>query len=453
MKRVGLIALREFLSAVANPGFVIGLLMMPLLIVLFLVAAPFLFGPRGTEVRGQIVVMDPTGRVIGELQRVLDPATLAARRTEEVRQALERVPGAAEAAAGSSEAIASAASPKLEIQILERSATSGVEREKAWLVETTTGDRRLAVVSIHESAVEPPPGQEFGSYDLYVAAGLGPDIEDVIHDSLHDAIVSARVRLQDLDRGRIEALMRVDRVRSVTVSKEAEHESSRGFDMLLPMVLAGLLVIGVVIGGPALLTSTIEEKSSRVIEVLLSAVSPLQLMAGKILGQLAVSLLVLGVYTGLGLTALVSFAALGLLDPRLLVYFFVFFLVTYALFAALFVAAGSAVNDLKEAQTFMGPLMLILMGPWIMAFPIVRNPDSAAAVALSFVPPVNAFVMMMRLASSTPPPTWQVLLSLAIGVAAAWGAIWFAAKVFRIGLLMHGKPPDLRTLLRWARMA
>jgi ABC-2 type transport system permease protein len=97
--------------------------------------------------------------------------------------------------------------------------------------------------------------------------------------------------------------------------------------------------------------------------------------------------------------------------------------------------------------------MLILMGPWIMAFPIVRNPDSAAAVALSFVPPVNAFVMMMRLASSTPPPTWQVLLSLAIGVAAAWGAIWFAAKVFRIGLLMHGKPPDLRTLLRWARMA
>ena len=93
------------------------------------------------------------------------------------------------------------------------------------------------------------------------------------------------------------------------------------------------------------------------------------------------------------------------------------------------------------------------MGPWIVAFPIMREPESTMAVVLSFVPPVNSFVMMLRLASSNPPPAWQALLSIAIGVASSVLAIWFAAKVFRIGLLMHGKPPNIATLWRWVRAA
>jgi len=190
-----------------------------------------------------------------------------------------------------------------------------------------------------------------------------------------------------------------------------------------------------------------------VIEVLLSAISPLELMAGKILGQLAVSLLVLVVYCGLGVALLVSFAMVGLLDPLLVLYMFLFFFITYVFFGAVFATAGAAVNDMKEAQTLMGPVMLLLMGPWIVAFPIMREPESTMAVVLSFVPPVNSFVMMLRLASSNPPPAWQALLSIAIGVASSVLAIWFAAKVFRIGLLMHGKPPNLATLWRWVRAA
>src|SRR5690606_13520481 len=116
---------------------------------------------------------------------------------------------------------------------------------------------------------------------------------------------------------------------------------------------------------------------------------------------------------------LVSFALYGLVDPLLLVYLLVFFLITYTTFAAVFAAAGAAVDDVKAAQALAGPIMLVLMGPWMLAFPIVRNPDSTIAVILSFVPPVNAFVMMLRMASSTPPPAWQPLLSIVIGGAAA----------------------------------
>jgi ABC-type Na+ efflux pump permease subunit len=222
---------------------------------------------------------------------------------------------------------------------------------------------------------------------------------------------------------------------------------------MLPFVFAGLLVFGVMIGGQTLLTQTVEEKSNRVIEVLLSAVSPIELMAGKILGQMAVSMLVLALYIGMGLFLLVSFAMIGLLDPVLIVYFAVFFVISYLLFAAVFSAVGAAVNEMREAQSLMTPVMLALMAPWMFAPVIGREPNSTFAVALSFIPPVNTFAMMIRLASATPPPAWQVVVTTVVGLATAGGVTWFAAKVFKIGLLMHGKAPNIATLMRWARQA
>jgi ABC-2 type transport system permease protein len=101
----------------------------------------------------------------------------------------------------------------------------------------------------------------------------------------------------------------------------------------------------------------------------------------------------------------------------------------------------------------MMPLMLSMMLPWILWWPIVQNPSSTLALVVSFVPPVNSFGMLLRVASSTPPPAWQVWLSIGFGVVGVFGALWVAAKVFRVGILMFGKPPDLRTLIRWLRAA
>jgi ABC-2 type transport system permease protein len=214
-----------------------------------------------------------------------------------------------------------------------------------------------------------------------------------------------------------------------------------------------LLFIGVLMGGQTLMTSTVEEKSNRVIEVLLAAVSPLELMWGKLLGQLAVGLIVMGVYIGLGLLGLTQFALLGLLDPMLVVYLVIFYLTSYLLFGALMMAIGSAVNQMAGAQSLMGPVMILLIAPYALAPFIGQAPNSALAVSVSFIPPVNAFAMLARMASDTPPPAWQPALSVLVSLAAAFLAVWFAAKIFRIGLLMHGKPPDFATLIRWARMA
>jgi ABC-2 type transport system permease protein len=97
--------------------------------------------------------------------------------------------------------------------------------------------------------------------------------------------------------------------------------------------------------------------------------------------------------------------------------------------------------------------MMLLVAPYLLAPMVMRSPNSTMAVVASFIPPTNAFVMMTRLASPTPPPAWHVLIAMALGLVAALGALWFAAKVFKVGLLMHGKPPNFATLIRWAREA
>jgi ABC-2 type transport system permease protein len=205
--------------------------------------------------------------------------------------------------------------------------------------------------------------------------------------------------------------------------------------------------------GQSLLTTTVEEKASRVVEVLLSAVSPMELMTGKILGQMAVGFVVLALYAGLGLAALFSFAMLGLLDPWLILFLLVFFVLAYFTLASFMAAVGAAVNEMREAQALMTPVMLVIMVPWILWLPISRDPNSLLAIVLSFIPPVGNFVMLLRMTSTAPPPGWQVGLSILVSAAGAVAAVWFASKIFRIGLLMFGKPPSFGTLIRWVRMS
>ena len=282
---------------------------------------------------------------------------------------------------------------------------------------------------------------------------LDDRVENEIYQGLREAIINARVNAQSLDRATIDGLVRVGRVASVTVTKNNERQTVAGFNMLLPGAFAVLLFIGVMTGGQSLLTSTVEEKSSRVIEILLSAVSPMELLAGKLLGQMAVSLLALAFYVGLGMALLVSFAMFGLFNPWLLVYLVIFFLIAYFVIGAMMLTVGSVVNDMREAQSMMMPIMLLIMTPWLFWLPISREPNSTFSTVISFIPPVNTFTMLLRMTSNTPPPWWQVWTSIAIGVASVVAVLWCAAKVFRIGLLMYGKPPDFATMIRWIRAA
>jgi ABC-2 type transport system permease protein len=458
MKRVWLVAQREFLAAVVNKGFVIGLLVMPAIIAILVMVMPRLMSTQGSQIRGEVAVIDPTGQVFDALRDGLTPDAITRRRTEGARRALENAPAPVRAVANESSnaAIERTMGAAPAFTILQRAATADVQSEKRWLTDPVAKDspRHLALVVIHPDAITQDAAQaEYGGYDIYIPENTDERVETTIFDAMRETLVTARVRAHNMDRAQVEAVMRVRRASSVTVTAGTERRTNVGFNRFLPFIFAGLLVFGIMIGGQTLLTQVIEEKSSRVVEVLLSAVSPLELMAGKILGQMAVSMLVLALYVVMGLLLLTSFAMLGLIEPMLIVYLIVFFLVGYLVFASVFAAVGAAVNEMREAQSLMTPVMLALMAPWFFATPIGRDPDSAFSVAMSLIPPINTFAMMIRLASTTPPPLWQVGLSIIIGVASAVLAMWFAAKIFKVGLLMHGKPPNMATMIRWARQA
>ncbi len=317
---------------------------------------------------------------------------------------------------------------------------------KAPLPKPGTGPTpRLAVIVVHDDAVTPAAGSDrFGTYDLFLRGKLDDRLVDDIHVGLREAIVAARLSGLGMDPARIKNLTTVTRPASRTVTAEGERTTNREMNMLLPAAFMILLLMSVMTSGQYLLTSTVEEKSNRVVEVLLSAVSAMELMTGKILGQMAVGFLVLALYAGLGLVALVSFATLGLIDPLLLVFLVVFYLLAYFTFASMMAAVGSAVNEMREAQSMMMPIMMILMVPWILWLPLSREPNSMLAVSLSFIPPFSNFVMLLRMTSVSPPPMWQPVVAIAIGAGRRLGLDLVRRKGVPGGPADVRQAPELR---------
>ena len=443
MNKIWQIASREFVATVFTKAFIVGLLIFPTIVSIGIVFGPRLFGNRDFSVAGQIAIIDPTGVVLPELRTVVTTGRSDAAVAELVERAR---------AGGAEGVVLDVLRSTMKLTLAERPADADIEREKIWLNASEPDNAHLAVVVVHHNAVAPGAGESsLGSYDLYVPAKLDNRVEIAVQGAMREAIINARVRVRGLDRAATAALVTVPRVRSVTVTTEGERGTVGGLNFILPVAFTFLLFMGVMGAGQGMLTTTVEEKSSRVIEVLLSAVSPMQLMAGKLLGHMAISLLMMSVYIGLGFAGLSAFSMFGLLDASLIGYLFVFYLVGFFTIGSLMMAAGAAVNDMREAQSLMMPLTLMLTAIWFVWFPISRDPNSTLATVLTYVPPFGPFVTLLRLASTSPPPAWQVWLSVAVGCVGVVAAVWFSAKVFRIGLLMFGKPPNFATLIRWVR--
>ena len=456
MNRILRIALRDFVATAGTKGFIIGLLSTPVIGAVLLVLGPRLLLDRDYQIEGEYAVVDPTGFVLPEMERVLDPEMISQRRLEEFRRGLDRAPEFAQDIAESTlrQSMDEALGPAPEIRLAALPADTDIEAKKAWLNEESDGLRHTALIVIHQNAVHASgPESGLGAYDLYVPSGLDDRDLDFIHDTVREAILNARVSEQSLDRAVIDSLTRVRRQGSTTVSPDAERQTVGGFNFILPVVFMMLLFIGIMTGGQIMLTSMIEEKSSRVVEVLLSAVSPMELMAGKLIGSVALSLVSMGLYVVLGLAVLSFFSLFDLLDLWLILYLLIFFLIGFFVIGSLMLAVGASVNTINEAGQLQTPLMLVLMLPLFIWPAVSRNPNSMLAVVMSHLPPINSFGMLVRMTSSQPPPWWEVWLSIGIGVASVFGAVWVASKIFRIGLLMYGKPPNLRTLFRWVRDA
>lgn len=462
MKKIFVVAKREFLATVTAKGFLFGILLSPAIVLLALFFLPRLVSSTPPRIDGEIAIVDPSGETVPGIRDWLSPEKFQERREATQRQVKELTAamgaGAAETVLESVASKAAEDVPNIVVTALSH-ADVDIEKEKDLLKlplsKPGSGTpSRLALIVIHEEALQPADGRPSGNtYDLFVRGKLNDRLTDEIQNATTRTLGTTRLRLAGFDPDRVGMLAQIRRSPVREITPGGEQKSSRTLNSLLPFVFMMLLFVSVFTSASSLMTTTIEEKSNRIVELMLSTVTAMELMTGKILGQLAVGSLILIIYTGMGLVALTTFAMSGMLDPLLLVYLAVFFIISYVTAAALMAAIGAAVNDLRDAQPLMGPVMLVFMLPMILMVPISSQPNSLFATILSFIPPIGNFVMLLRVSSNTPPPVWQVALAILVSGAGAYYAMRFAAKVFRVGLLMFGKPPTFATLIRWLRMS
>jgi ABC-2 type transport system permease protein len=465
MSKILHIAWRDFKQTVMRKIFLIAILGIPVFIVAAIALTMLvLFTHKEPPLIGTIAVVDPTGEVAPAAQAEFHPDQIA----QDVQQQIEQAQEASEQLMrrGGAAPIDPRSVTTFQIELGSLDARIDLEAhdrvddaQLAGLKDRVREGELLALAVFPEPVLEAPdPAADrdaWPTFELYAAETLDNDHVSFIEGRLGEAVVRVRAARADLDPDAALAMLR--RPRSTTSrmmpggQETEEGEGTRVLELMIPMAFMMLLWIATFTSGQHLMMSTIEEKSNRVMEVLLSAVSPFQLMFGKILGQGGVGLLIVLLYTSLGIAALIIFAFLQRIEATAVVYLFVFFFMAFLMIASIFAAVGSAVTDIREANTLVTPVMFIVMIPLILWMPISQAPNGGIATAFSFIPPAIPFVMILRVAADEPVPLWQIPVTIVWGYGCVAGMIWMAAKIFRVGVLMYGKPPSLLQLLKWVR--
>jgi len=305
-----------------------------------------------------------------------------------------------------------------------------------------------------------PPGALAASQAEFHGRSVSAMMEmRLLERALAEAFMRVRLTREGLDPARLGALMRDVDVRTMRLSTEGARED-HGAGFLFSTVLLFAIYTSVFMWGQALMNSVIEEKANRVVEVMVSSVSPETLLGGKLLGVGAAGLTQLMAWAAtVGLVGLYvggSAVAGGARVPEVggfvLVAFVAFFLLGFFLYGSFYAAVGAAVNSMQEAQNLILPLMLpVIMA--MMFFPVVlRSPDSTLSVVLSLIPLMAPLIMFLRI-SVLMPPLWQVALSIALTLLAIAGVVWTAARIYRVGILMYGKRPTFPEIVRWVRQS
>ncbi|HOD66996.1 MAG TPA: ABC transporter permease [candidate division Zixibacteria bacterium] len=266
----------------------------------------------------------------------------------------------------------------------------------------------------------------------------------------------------------------VDSVLALTRRLDLQVRDAKGETMPFEYKYFGALIFvmvmfGMILGyGQMVMRSVIDEKNSRIMEVLISSVTPFQLMLGKVLGLGAATFTQAAIWVALGAVLYANKAALSvdssidrlLFNPVIVVFFVLYLTTGYLLFSTLFALVGSIVNSEKEAQNFVFPITMSLVLPVMIGIHVVQEPNSTLSLVLSYIPFLTPTMMMMRIIFIAPTMTEYSLFGGIVGQAVLGfvlvslttvAVIWLTAKIFRVGILMYGKRPTLPEIVKWVR--
>jgi ABC-2 type transport system permease protein len=282
--------------------------------------------------------------------------------------------------------------------------------------------------------------------------------QSAVRSAMRSALVAQALSRQGMSVDESADVLKDVKLDIVQIARGQEKKVNAGAAFAATFALVLLLYTTVLFYGVAVMRAVVEEKSSRVLEVLLSSVTPKQLMAGKVVGVGAVGLTQIAIWSALA-AVLAAPGALAAdlfrkaqISPWTVVAFAVFFLLGYALYATMYAALGAVVNTEQEGQQ----MQIIIMLPLILAISFVmivmRDPNGTLATWVSMIPFVAPVVMYLRIVVQTP-PLWQVLLSIGILVATIYGLVVLCSRIYRIGILMYGKRPTLPEIIKWIKYA
>jgi ABC-2 type transport system permease protein len=259
-------------------------------------------------------------------------------------------------------------------------------------------------------------------------------------------LVEAGIQPEEIDR----ASAPVD-LKSVSEGGQ-ESQGEAGFFLSLGMGI--WIYMSVLLYGQVVLGAVIEEKETRIAEILFSSMRSFPLMMGKLIGVSLVALTQMGIWAlaflGFSMWAAGGPIALPHVPPVVFVYLLLFFLMGYFIYSTVYAVVGSMVTTTQEGGQVAMPIVLMLVSGFFLSFNIIRNPNSPLAFWASLFPFFAPITMLVRIVTETP-PVWQILLSLVIGFATATGLIWLASRIYRVGMLMYGKKATIPEVIRWVR--
>jgi ABC-2 type transport system permease protein len=420
MRKIFEIARREYIDTVKTRTFVISLLFTPVLTVGIIYFTSRISRVEGARPAVRVVVTDLSAQLAGEIETALSKHN----QSNPKRQILF------ESLAANDDANAVEEQGKAQLR------SGGVD----------------AYVVIDEDIIE---GAGKTHVYTYKSKPTTMDAIWAVEEFVRNAVIEQRCKVQNISAKLLAEIRNVpvERVEIGAGANEQRVQSQNQtmVKMMVPFFFMFMIYMGIIGIGQQMLSSVIEEKNSRIIEMLLSAVSPFELMAGKILGLAAIGLTIVGLWTTVSCCSVLWQGISVDITGKLLFYFVVYYILGFLLFSSLLAAIGSVCNTLKETQELMMPVILVMILPMIAWFKLVQSPDGVFTRVLSLVPPVSPLVMPLRISAGSNVGIVEILASVALLAAAVLLTMWLAGKIFRTGILMYGKRPSLREISRWLR--
>ncbi len=442
MNKLSAVVKREYVQGVRSKVFIISTILGPVMLIIFTVLPAMLFGMK-TGGATRVAVVDETGRLY-----------------EAVRESIMRKPEAVSGAEDGGKSSASDAGAQRAQAAQAMEASYAVEEAPiatgATIEEVQRRlDERIKSKELDGYVVLPRDILEKGNARYY-ARNLG-DVVSIgrLENRLSRAIKEQRMREESISPEKVRSISReVEMTRHKPGQEKAEGDEGSFF---LALAVGMLIYIAILMYGQAILSAIVEEKTTRIVEVLFSSVKPFTLIAGKLVGVSLVGLTQYALWGVLFVGASIYGAGgagfnVPHIPPSLVLYALLFFLLGFYVYATLYAVVGAMVTTEKEGGQLVFPVIMILMAGIYMAFPVIRSPNSTFSFWVSMIPFFSPITMIVRIVTETP-PFWQIALSLAIGVATIVGLVWLSARIYRIGMLMYGKRATIPEIVRWVRQA